>query len=79
MTTISLFGGICAGIPSVTVTAVKFLGRRVNHHRFDFFPYVEFVRAITPIDVLHLEMSEGGGSTDGTPTSPFRIPTAHRL
>ena len=40
----------------------KIFGTRVNHHRFDFFPYVEFVRAITPIDVLHLEMSEGGGS-----------------
>jgi hypothetical protein len=50
----------------------KIVGGRVNHHRFDFFPYVEFVRAITPIDVLLRGFGE-------TPTSPFRIPTAHRL
>jgi hypothetical protein len=37
------------------------LGGRVNHNRFDFFPHVELVRAIAPIDVLHLEIGEGRG------------------
>jgi hypothetical protein len=45
----------------------KILGGRINHHRFDFFPHVELAGAITPIDVLHLEMSERGveGQFDG--------------
>src|SRR4029077_7123025 len=38
----------------------KILGGRVNHQRFDFFPYVELVGAIAPIDVLHLQVGEGG-------------------
>ena len=64
---ISLSGWICVGIPSATVTAVKLFGGRVNHQRFDFFPYVEFMGAIAPIDVLHREIREGGveGQFDG--------------
>jgi len=38
----------------------KILGGRVNHQRFDFFPHVELVGAIAPIDVLHLQVGERG-------------------
>jgi len=45
----------------------KVLGGRVNHQRFDFFPHVEFMGAIAPINVLHREIREGGveGQLDG--------------
>ena len=45
----------------------KILVGCVNHNRFDFFPHVELVGAIAPIDILHLEIGEGGveGQLDG--------------